>query len=54
MVDKTILNRLLIPPENAPTRPFRRSHNLTRLNLSSPTTRASFFPTPLMAAYNEI
>src|ERR1700734_1358020 len=54
IVDKTILNLRLIPPENAPTLPSRRCHNLTRFNLSSPNTATSSFPTPLIDAYNRI
>src|SRR5579859_872480 len=54
IVERTILNRLLIPPLNSPTRPSRRCHNLTLFNLSSPTTSASSLVTPLIAAYNEI
>src|SRR5436309_6589241 len=54
IVERTILNLLLMPPLKAPTLPSFRCHSLTLLSRSSPVISASSFPTPLILAYNRI
>ena|SRR5579859_2229149 len=54
IVDKIILNLLLIPPEKSPTLSPLLLHKRTFFNLSSATAGTRWLGTPLMAAYKEI